>query len=95
MIQVLGILAARQEKIQLAATLFGAQDSLWERGGRHWYKFSPREHSENQPALAAAREALGEENFAREWDAGRAMTVEQIIQFARAAIDELYSSIQD
>jgi len=92
MIQVLGILAVREGQMQLAATLFGAQDSLWERGGRHWYKLSPRERSENEPALAAAREALGEENFARGWDTGRAMTVEQILQFARGTIDDVNSS---
>jgi hypothetical protein len=88
-IQVLGILAARGGQLQRAATLFGAQDLLWEQGGRYWYRLTPRERSENEPALAAARAALGKEAFAAAWEAGRAMTDDQILQLARECIDDV------
>ena len=87
-IQVLGILAARERQMQLSVKLFGAQDFLWEQGGRQWFKLSPRERSENEPALAAAREALGEETFAVAWEAGRAMTLDQITLSAREFINK-------
>ena len=35
-------------------------------------------------AMASAREAVGEETFAAAWDAGRAMTVEQAVEYALA-----------
>ena len=87
-IQVLGILAARERQMQLSVKLFGAQDFLWEQGGRQWFKLSPRERSENEPALAAAREALGEETFAVAWESGRAMTLDQITLSAREFINK-------
>jgi len=43
---------------------------------------SPAEQAEVDKTIAAVREALGEDAFAAAWDAGRAMTWEQAVEFA-------------
>ena len=43
----------------------------------------------NQAALVAAREALGEEAFARAWEAGRAMSLEEVGELGKSLLDAL------
>jgi hypothetical protein len=62
-----------------AAKLWGAAESLRDSLG---LPLPPNELEEYDRNRAAAREALGEEAFARAGAAGRAMTVEQAIEYA-------------
>ena len=62
-----------------AARLGGAAASLRESLDA---PLSPAEQAEVDKTIAAVREALGEDAFAAAWDAGRAMTWEQAVEFA-------------
>jgi predicted ATPase/DNA-binding CsgD family transcriptional regulator/tetratricopeptide (TPR) repeat protein len=79
-IQAAAILAALEGQMQHAATLFGALDALcsWLLNTQ-----SPPERDEYEQALASTRAALGDEAYSSAWEAGRAMTEEQVIQLAR------------
>ena len=59
----------------------GAASALRESIGSPW---SPAEQEEIDQQVAAVREALGEAAFAAAWDAGRAMTWEQAVEYALA-----------
>ena len=79
LIQAFGILAAAQDRHQRAAVLFGAQDFI----ARQLMNIStPREREDYQQALAATRAGLGEDGFARAMDQGRALSLEEAIQYA-------------
>ena len=79
LIQIFGILAEAQDQHQRAAVLFGAQDFI----ARNLMNISsPREREEYQQALAAAKAGLGENGFARAMDQGRALSLEEAIQYA-------------
>jgi hypothetical protein len=43
---------------------------------------TPDEQAEYQQQVAAARDQLGAELFARTWASGRTLTIEEAIQFA-------------
>ena len=45
----------------------------------------PKQRRTHEQTVAAAREALGEEVFSDAWDAGRAMTLEQAVEYALSA----------
>ena len=81
----LGEIAALQGQAQRAAIFFGAVEA---QAGWLMKLLSPPERSEYEQALVAARAALGEEAFNAAWEAGRAMTVEELISFAREGLDE-------
>jgi hypothetical protein len=62
-----------------AARLWGAAEALRDSLG---LPLPPNEHPEYDRSLAAVREALGQETFARAWAAGRAMTLEAVFRCA-------------
>ncbi len=78
--QALGVLAATQQEYRRAATIFGAQIGI-----AAWTLniMCPAERSEYEQALAAARAGLGEEAFTAAWGEGKAMTEEQLRQYAQ------------
>jgi len=78
-------LAALEGQIQLAATLLGALEAL-----AGWLPniFLPRERIENEKALAQVRTALSEETFNAAWQAGRALTQEQMIRTVQEYLAE-------
>jgi tetratricopeptide (TPR) repeat protein len=69
------VVAAQGETI-LAASLWGAAESLRERCG---VPLTPIERVDYEPAVAAARTHLGEQAFASAWAEGRTMTLEQVL----------------
>ncbi|HEX5809178.1 MAG TPA: hypothetical protein VFY25_10970, partial [Anaerolineales bacterium] len=46
------------------------------------FTISPRERTEHDQAIAAARAALGEHAFAAAWDEGKKMTLDEAIAYA-------------
>ncbi len=62
-----------------ACRLFGAADALREAIG---HRPSPQDQADYDRRLASTREALGEAAFAAVWAEGRAMTLEQAIEYA-------------
>jgi hypothetical protein len=76
------------ERTGRAARLQGAIDALRERLGA---SLSPRERGGYDVSVAALRVALGEREFAAAWAEGRAMSLEQAVDFALATSgDEAY-----
>lgn len=73
------LLAADQQQMHRAARLLGASQTwcMWMQLTR-----SPRERRERESAIAALREALGEEAFTFAWAEGKAMTMEQAVAYA-------------
>lgn len=88
-IEAVGVLVAWQGKMQRAATLFGGQEMLvsgpWRVG---LVRSSALEREQHDQALAQARAALGEEAFATAWQAGLAMTSDQVIQYALDTLND-------
>ena len=78
-LDALATLAVTHQKAMLAARLFGAADDLQR---LIHFTISPRERAERDQAIAAARTALGEEEFAKAWAEGQAMTLEEAIAYA-------------
>jgi non-specific serine/threonine protein kinase len=72
-------LAGRQDQQARATRLFGAARVLREAIGS---RLSEAEERELEGLRAALRGQLGEERFAREWEAGRAATLEESIAYA-------------
>lgn len=68
----------KQGKGELAARLLGSVDWIYRRTSG---SLSPRERSEHDESLAAARSSLGEAAFERAWKEGQAMTLDQAIQY--------------
>jgi predicted ATPase/class 3 adenylate cyclase len=66
----------KQGKCELAARLWGAAESARERCG---IPFPPFERVDYEPAVAAARAQLGEQDFAAAWAEGWTMTLEQVL----------------
>ena len=81
-LHALGLFAARQTQMRWCAVWFGAKEAAFTS-----YQFKhaiepPLVLSETRQALEAARLALGENDFSAAWEAGRAMTEEQVLQSA-------------
>ncbi len=72
-------LARSQQQMERAVRLWGAAESLREAIGS---PLPPNEREEHKRALAAVREALDEKAFTAASAAGRAMTLEQAIEYA-------------
>ena len=75
----LGIVAQRQSQMERSARLSGAVTSLRESIGS---ALDPVDQDEMATTLALAAEALGEEAFTVAWNAGRAMTLDQAVEYA-------------
>ncbi len=74
-----GILAAAQRQAERAARLLGAAEALREAIDA---PLPPSERASHDSDIAGVRAALGEEAFATAWAQGRAMTLEQAIEYA-------------
>ena len=72
-------------KTSRAAQLWGAASSLRDTIG---CPLSPAEQEKTAKVIASVREALGENAFAAAWDAGRAMTREQAVEYALSTADD-------
>ncbi|MGB2805061.1 MAG: protein kinase [Candidatus Zixiibacteriota bacterium] len=75
-----GTLAAACKEPARAARLLGAAESLREEINA---PTSPAKQEKLDAAISSTRSALGERAFAKEWDEGRAMSLEQTIDYAR------------
>ena len=62
-----------------AATLFGAADTLLRRAGIRW---SPADEATYRQSSVAAQEALGAEQFQRDWERGQAMAETEVVALA-------------
>jgi tetratricopeptide (TPR) repeat protein len=83
-IQTLGALAARERRFEVAVTLFATRHVT-----RSWLVnfIFPIEREQFAQALEAARLGLREAAFSAAWEAGQAMTIEQVRQYALEFID--------
>ena len=75
-------LRARQGQAHWGATLLGAAEALLGASGAAWW---PADRVELERNRGIMQSALGEQEYAQAWTAGRAMTLEQAIAFASAA----------
>jgi hypothetical protein len=73
-----GLAVVRQQPDR-AARLCGAAESLRALAG---HLRSPFDQADLQATLAAARAALGPEAFAAAWDEGRALSLDQAVEYA-------------
>jgi non-specific serine/threonine protein kinase len=78
-LQYLGTVASEQGQPERAARLIGAADALREASGR---SLSPPDRAEHEHQHLALRRALGEAAFAAAWEAGRALSLDQAIEYA-------------
>ena len=79
-IEAFAYLEIAQENQSRAARLLGASQS--------WHAFnhfnrSTKEHEMRKNAISSLKQALGEEAFAATWAEGQAMTLEQVIAYAK------------
>jgi len=74
-------IACAQKRYEQAARLFGAGDTLREALGA---RRSPRIQRRYDESVAATRAGLGDTAFDAKWSEGRAMTLEQAIEYALA-----------
>ena len=79
-LEALGILAANCKDSAQAARLLGAASSLREQINA---PPPPAKQEKLDRVLSSTRSALGERAFAREWDEGRAMSLEEASDYAR------------
>jgi predicted ATPase/class 3 adenylate cyclase len=68
--------------VERGVRLFGSVEALSETLGA---VLDAADHLLHQRAIAAARAQLGEETFKKAWNEGRAMTIEEAIEYALAA----------
>ena len=65
--------------MQRAARLYGATETFY---AQFRFLISPLERENHERNIAAVRAALGEEALSALWEEGRAMTVEQAVEYA-------------
>jgi predicted ATPase len=75
----LAAVAVAQEQFERAARLLGTAEGLREATGA---ALPPAERAGHDRSVAAVRTALGEDAFAAAWAEGRAMPLEQAVQYA-------------
>ena len=75
----LGIVAQRQSQMERSARLSGAFASLRDSIGND---LDPMDQEEMDIMLTTTRVALGDDAFAAAWDAGRAMTLDEAVEYA-------------
>ncbi len=74
----------KQGRADTTTRLLGALNKIYQRTA---LSLSPRERSEHDEALTAARTSLGDEAFERAWKEGQAMTLKQAIDFVLGDIN--------
>src|SRR5829696_2842066 len=80
-------ISAAQGGALRAGRLFGAAEALREGVGAVPYQLNPEEESWREPYLAAARSQLGEDSWEEALAQGRAMSMEEAIEYALSAED--------
>jgi predicted ATPase/tRNA A-37 threonylcarbamoyl transferase component Bud32/Tfp pilus assembly protein PilF len=75
-LEALGILVVASEDLAYAARLLGAASSLREKINA---PPSPAKQEKLDKAISTTRSAMGESSFTKEWDQGRAMSMEQAV----------------
>jgi hypothetical protein len=75
----LGGVAGAQQQSEWAARLFGAAEALFHAGE---FVVDPADRNDYDRYVAAARAQLDEPTFAAARDAGRTMTLEQVVAYA-------------
>lgn len=85
-LEYLAAFAAIRGQAERAAWLFGAAEALREAIGS---RVSPGDRTDVERGLAAVREGLDEEAFAKAWAAGRAMPLDEAIDCAMATAEVL------
>ena len=78
-LETLAAVASSQGQPERAARLLGAAETVREAGG---FALPPAHRAEHDRSVAAVRARLGEEAFASAWAAGRAMTLEEAVDYA-------------
>jgi tetratricopeptide (TPR) repeat protein len=71
--------AGVEGEVERAARLFGAGEALRQTVG---YQHTPRERALREPYLTAARSQMQEAAWARAWEEGRAMTLDEAVSYA-------------
>jgi predicted ATPase/DNA-binding SARP family transcriptional activator len=79
-LEALAVVAAAEDETERAARLLGGADALFEVIGAD---LDPAEHAMHDRTVADICARLGEEAFAREWAAGRAMGLDEAVAYAR------------
>jgi non-specific serine/threonine protein kinase len=78
----LGVVALELAHLERATRLFAAAAALRERVGQ---PLTPTDRAEHERYLSGLRQALGRELFATAWSAGRALSIDQAIEYALSA----------
>jgi tetratricopeptide (TPR) repeat protein len=79
-IEGLAFIFVAQPDLERAAKLLAVTED-WHQKFQHTR--SPRERQERESAVVIVRQALGEEGFAKAWEKGKAMSLEQAIAYAK------------
>jgi predicted ATPase/class 3 adenylate cyclase/DNA-binding CsgD family transcriptional regulator/uncharacterized protein HemY len=80
----LGVVARELGQPERAGRLMGAADALEDAGGR---AVSPLDRVERKRELASIRQTLGDQRFAAAWAAGRAMSLDEAVDYAMTALN--------
>jgi predicted ATPase/DNA-binding SARP family transcriptional activator/Tfp pilus assembly protein PilF len=78
-LEVFAILAVAQKQTKRAVFLFSMSESLYT---SLRFQMSAKERAEHDQAIATARAALGEEEFAAAYEEGKKMTMHEAIEYA-------------
>ncbi|RPJ51354.1 MAG: tetratricopeptide repeat protein, partial [Chloroflexi bacterium] len=78
LIDCLAMFLSVEGRIEPAVKVSGAAEPFYRRA---FFMLPQRQRSERDAALTAASQALGEEAFARAWQAGQAMTLQQALAY--------------
>src|SRR5215212_9009977 len=75
----MAVLAGREQRTERAARLFGAAEAFCDTLGAQPPAIDPREY---ERSISESRVALGEAMFAAAWTQGRALSLDQAIEYA-------------
>jgi DNA-binding CsgD family transcriptional regulator len=78
--------AAAKGQHKHAARLFGAADAQYEIVGQ---PYEPIDQASHDQSMVSTREALGDAPFAEAWAEGRAMTLDQAVEYALAWVERV------
>lgn len=86
LVHSLGLLSVQEGRWARAATWLGARDALCAQSYWASHNFSPMECGAYEQARETSRQALGDEAFCAAWEAGHAMSDEQIRAYAERSL---------